>query len=138
MKLKAQIAHQCEISLSLSEDGSTEAHCFGSYHLLKKIKQYRKDYGDHPKEWPEVVVKDNEDILINEIVQKSKNNYALSYQHDELCHCRMVPTEIVLQSIKQGCRSVREISRVSKAGTGCGSCIPHIQQMLVDVLKKNG
>ncbi len=136
MKLSAFITNHSEITIEKSENGQSNIHCEGSYDLVKKINSYRKQYGDNPIAWPETAqVKDSSDILINEIIQKLKDSYKLTYQHEELCHCRLVPTEVVVQSIKQGCRSVKEVSRVCKAGTGCGSCIPNIEETLMDILK---
>ncbi|MBC7458440.1 MAG: (2Fe-2S)-binding protein [Bdellovibrionaceae bacterium] len=53
-----------------------------------------------------------------------------------MCHCRTVPTETVIQSIKQNCRTVKEISRATKAGTGCGTCIPQLRILLSEILRK--
>lgn len=108
--------------------------CTGSYQVIERVQSYKVQYGSDPANWPLVEAKDSYDILINEFILKCKNQFSISYKHEEMCHCRTVPTEVVIQSIKQDCRTVKEISRHTKAGTGCGTCVPHLKVLLQEIL----
>ena len=94
----------------------------GPQSLLNKIKNYKSAHGLDPTIWPEIKVIDGEDILINEFIAKTKKSFSLVYPHEELCHCRMVPTEKVFAVIKENCFTAAEVGRTTLAGTGCGSC----------------
>lgn len=130
MDVKSNITHKAEIKKT-----DEEISCSGSYQVVVRLNSLKNEFGSHPEAWPLVPVKGNYDILINEFILKCQNRYQISYQHEELCHCRTVSTETVIQSIKQNCLTVREISRNTKAGTGCGTCVPNIKILLEEILK---
>jgi bacterioferritin-associated ferredoxin len=129
--ITAHITNRAEI-----KSNEHEVSCSGSYALIKKVNQYKNEFGNDPATWPIKAVQDSSDILINELILKSTHQYAISYNQEEICHCRTVPTETVIQSIKQDCHSVKEISRATKAGTGCGTCIPQLRILLSEILIK--
>lgn len=129
--ITAHITNRAEIK-STEQDVS----CSGSFALIEKVNRYKKEFGSDPAKWPVVPVSDSNDILINELILKSTEQYAISYDQEEMCHCRTVPTETVIQSIKQDCRTVKEISRATKAGTGCGTCVPQLRILLSEILRK--
>lgn len=130
--ITAHITNRAEI-----KSGAGEVTCSGSYALIEKVNQYRSEFGTDPTLWPIKAVNDSSDILINEIILKSTNQYAISYSQDELCHCRSVATETVIQTIKQDCHTVKEISRATKAGTGCGTCVPQLRILLSEILRSD-
>lgn len=129
--ITAHIIHRAEIK---SNEG--EVSCSGSFSLIEKVNKYKNEFGNDPAKWPIKPVQDSSDILINELILKSTHQYAISYNQEEMCHCRTVPTETVIQSIKQDCRTVKEISRATKAGTGCGTCVPQLRILLSEILIK--
>jgi bacterioferritin-associated ferredoxin len=129
--ITAHITHRAEIK---SEEQVVS--CSGSFALIEKVNKYKKEFGQDPKKWPVQPVQDRNDILINEFILKSQNQYVISYAQDEICHCRTVPTETVIQSIKQDCHTVKEISRSTRAGTGCGTCVPQLKILLSEILRK--
>jgi NAD(P)H-nitrite reductase large subunit len=59
-----------------------------------------------------------------------KRQWVLPYKHDEICHCRLVPTEKVTQAIEQGAHSTAAVARVTMAGTGCGTCRTDTEMLL--------
>ncbi len=107
----------------------------GPIQLQNKINAVIRDFGKNPVNWPPQGVVDGYDILLNEFILKCQNNYKIPYKHDEICHCRMVQTEKVLNTIKQDLFSVAEIGRVTMAGTGCGSCKKDIDDLLNYLIK---
>lgn len=131
MDLKSNITHKAEI-----KESDNQVICEGSYRLIEKVQKYKAQYGTDPRLWPVMDVQDSYDILLNEFILKCQNKYNLTYQHDEICHCRTVSRETVIQSIKQDCRTLKEISRNTKAGTGCGTCVPNLKVLLAEILGK--
>lgn len=130
-EIKVFASHQFEIEMA---DHHVKAK--GSLYLLTRLQELRSQYGDDPKKWQISPVVHKEDILINEFIEKVKGSYQLCYNHEELCHCRMISTETVVQAIKQGCQTTSDISRSTKAGTGCGTCAVNSQMILNQLLKK--
>ncbi|WEM41493.1 nitrate reductase [Photobacterium sp. DA100] len=48
-----------------------------------------------------------------------------------VCACKQVRANTIAQAVRSGtCDSVKAICQVTQAGTGCGSCLPELQQML--------
>lgn len=110
----------------------------GNLTLLNKINNLKKQFGDHPKNWKlESFQNTVEDILLDEFIKKVKNEFVMSYSHIELCHCRMVPVDKVKNAIMEGCFTISEVSRVTMAGTGCGSCRKDIQTTIDELTKKS-
>lgn len=132
MDVKSNITHKAEVKLV-----DNEVSCTGSYQVVERLQKYKNEYGADPKQWPVKPVQDDYDIMINEFILKCQDQYRISYSHAEMCHCRTVPTETVIQSIKQNCHTVKEISRNTKAGTGCGTCVPNIKVLLSEILNKS-
>ncbi len=48
----------------------------------------------------------------------------------QICACKQVGELTIESAIQQGCSRVEEISEMTLAGTGCGSCISEIKQLL--------
>jgi len=103
--------------------------------LEKKINNQRQKNGDNPIFWKVISVLDGYDVLLNEFILRCQNNYKITYLHEEICHCRMISTEKILNTIKQGVFSTSEISRLTMAGTGCGSCKKDIDELLNYLVK---
>lgn len=103
----------------------------GSTDLISTMNQFKNDYGHDPKKWnPLSSIKNLNDLLINEFILKCRGEFKLNYEGDELCHCRTVQADKVYCAIKQGAKTVADVSRTTLAGTGCGSCRPDIQTLL--------
>lgn len=125
MKLEVSIPFHSQI---VSEDGRFEI--VGSHLLLQKVADLKSKHGIDSKNWPlQDSAKSPEDMLINEFIRKAKGEVFV-YNHDELCHCRMVSTEKVKNAVKLGCDSISEVSRTTLAGTGCGSCRKDIEDVI--------
>lgn len=107
----------------------------GPIEFEKKIHAQRLAFGDHPRGWQPVVVVEGYDVLLNEFILKCQNNYKIPYNHEEICHCRMVPTEKILNAIKQSTFNLSELGRVTMAGTGCGSCKKDIDDLTKYLVK---
>lgn len=98
--------------------------------LQNRIFEMIDREGRDPMNWQTRVVFDGWDVLINQWIKLVKGQKTSCYPHDELCHCRMIPLDVVENAIKQGVFKQSEISRVTLAGTGCGSCKKDIEEVL--------
>ena len=110
--------------------------CAGPLELIEKIDYCKTQFGTDPKNWsvdakqlaqlvelnPSKPSDQSVDFVLYKFIQKVKRLWALPYKHEELCHCRLVPTEKVTQAIEQGAKTTAAVARVTMAGTGCGTC----------------
>lgn len=128
--IKAEIPNKAILSLV-----DKKANFVGPHQLWLKVLEQKKHHGENPENWNSVQVVDGYDVLLNEFILKCQNNYKLPYTHEELCHCRMVPTEKVTTVIKQGIFTTAEVGRVTMAGTGCGSCKKDIEELTKYLIK---
>jgi len=83
-----------------------------------------------PSNWPYQNGDDHVALLLNKFILKIQNKWVLPYPHQELCHCRQVPTEVVEEIVILGAKTRQEVSQRSRAGTGCGSCRKDIDSVL--------
>ncbi len=107
----------------------------GSIQLKNKVTEFVSLFGPNPMLWQVKQAMDGYDVLLNEFILKCQNDYKIPYQHDELCHCRMVPTQKVVNTIKQGVFKTSDIGRITMAGTGCGSCKKDIDDLVKYLVK---
>ena len=55
----------------------------------------------------------------------------------EICHCMGVNKSEIVKAIKEkGITTVEEIHEHTTAGTGCGGCIPDLENILKATLSK--
>jgi bacterioferritin-associated ferredoxin len=47
-----------------------------------------------------------------------------------VCHCQGVSDRSIRQAVREGARSVRQVSRVCRAGRMCGGCRPVISEII--------
>lgn len=50
----------------------------------------------------------------------------------QVCSCHAVTKDDVSKAIADGCADVPELKACTKAGTGCGSCVPLLKQLLAE------
>ncbi len=55
-----------------------------------------------------------------------------------LCSCHNVTKGALCSAIDDGARTIGELKKITKAGTGCGGCVPLVKQLLNFELKKRG
>jgi nitrite reductase (NADH) large subunit len=56
----------------------------------------------------------------------------------QICNCENVNKGVILGSIKSGCHTIPAIKQCTKAGTGCGSCLPLLTDLLNAEMEKMG
>jgi nitrite reductase (NADH) large subunit len=48
----------------------------------------------------------------------------------QICNCNGVSKGKIISAVKAGHRSIKSVCDATRAGTGCGSCKPHVQALL--------
>ncbi|MEM7128890.1 MAG: nitrite reductase large subunit NirB [Chloroflexota bacterium] len=56
----------------------------------------------------------------------------------QICSCENVYKGTIVQNIQEGCHDVGTIKACTKAGTGCGSCVPLLNDILTIELERAG
>ena len=56
-----------------------------------------------------------------------------------ICSCEAVSKGMICSSVTdKGCETVDAIKKCTKAGTGCGGCVPMVKDLMVHTMKANG
>ncbi len=56
-----------------------------------------------------------------------------------ICSCESISKSDICGAVSElGCESVEAIKKCTKAGTGCGGCVPMIKDMMLHTMKANG
>lgn len=56
-----------------------------------------------------------------------------------ICSCEGVLKGEICEAVsEEGCESVEQIKKCTKAGTGCGGCVPMIKDLVLHTMKMNG
>lgn len=132
--IKSEVPYKAFLQLKKNDNGQSEVVVQGNQKLLDLVRYLKKQHGLDPKGWPLQNFKNSECFIVNEFIQKIKSEYKPCYKHDELCHCRTITTEKVLNSIKDGCLTLQDVSRTTMAGTGCGSCHKDIDALIEQIV----
>src|SRR6185437_518250 len=57
----------------------------------------------------------------------------------QICSCNNVSKKRVCSAVRdQGCATIDQLKKSTRAGTGCGGCIPLVADLLKSELKKCG
>ena len=51
-----------------------------------------------------------------------------------VCLCRAVSDHTIAAAVEGGARTLADVSAECGAGTVCGTCLPMVQQILLDVI----
>lgn len=63
----------------------------------------------------------------------------LSLPDDALiCSCEAVTKVAICDAVNDGCMTVDGIKKCTKAGTGCGGCVPLVKDLIAGTMKANG
>lgn len=98
--------------------------------LYQAILSYKTKYGNQIELWPEPQETSHEFLLIKEIIQRVKGAFLPPSEHQILCHCRKISSQVVDQAILMGAHTSAEVSRITSAGTACGTCQSDIEKWL--------
>lgn len=55
-----------------------------------------------------------------------------------ICSCESISKGAICNAVSEGCETVDAIKKCTKAGTGCGGCLPMLKDLMVHTLKSQG
>jgi nitrite reductase (NADH) large subunit len=82
-----------------------------------------------------------EELILMQQGDKKENSDSLSSLPDEalICSCESITKGEICRSVSEsGCENIDAIKKCTKAGTGCGGCVPMMKDLLVYTMKQNG
>lgn len=128
-KIVAEIKGQDWIQAEERSPGVWKIEATGCAAFLKSVQQITLQ-GSDPTKWNTPKGTDHSSLLLKELILKSQGQWTYPYLHEELCHCRAVPTEIVDQAIMNGAHTPKRVSRETTASTSCTTCRPDVEKII--------
>lgn len=131
-KYRAELLGRDEIEIDVSGDdvSSAKIKVIGCTETLSLVRKYQIQHGADCSKWPLPKGESHSEILLREVLMKLAGTWQFPYEHEELCHCRAVRTQIVDQAIIAGALDPETVSRRTSASTACGTCRPDVQKII--------
>ncbi len=82
-----------------------------------------------------------EDIILGSRGGEAESGSGVTGLPDDalICSCEAVTKGMICDSVtKDGCENVEAIKKCTKAGTGCGGCVPMLKDLMVHTMKGQG
>jgi nitrite reductase (NADH) large subunit len=81
-----------------------------------------------------------EDVILGARGGAADNNAGVTSLPDDayICSCESVTKGAICKSVDEGCENVEAIKKCTKAGTGCGGCVPLIKDLVMHTMKAQG
>lgn len=70
------------------------------------------------------------EMLVRELIRQAQGHWHPPYTDEEICHCRLVPTNVVIDAIRAGAQTNAEVSAMTSATTACGTCGPDVRRLI--------
>jgi bacterioferritin-associated ferredoxin len=118
------------LELSIFADGTSQFSVIGCSQMLACLRKNRSAHGPKVQQWPLPQGQTHAEVLLRELLLKARGQWQLPYSEAELCHCRLVPTEVVDQAIVGGAHTPEKVSRQTSASTACGTCRPEVEKII--------
>src|SRR5690606_22789416 len=87
-----------------------------------------------------VLPPDPEDVILGSRGGQGDGGAGVSGLPDEalICSCEGISKGEICQAVSAGCETVDSIKQCTKAGTGCGGCLPMVKDLMVHTMKAQG
>ncbi|WPU93236.1 nitrite reductase large subunit NirB [Mucilaginibacter sabulilitoris] len=81
-----------------------------------------------------------EDLILGSRGSEANEGAGVMNLPDEalICSCEAVTKSAICSSVNDGACSIDEIKKCTKAGTGCGGCVPLVKDLVAGTMKANG
>src|SRR4029078_13379219 len=81
-----------------------------------------------------------EDVILGTRGSEVESSAGIVGLPDEalICSCESISKGSICDVVKDGCETVDAIKKCTKAGTGCGGCVPMLKDLMVHTLKSQG
>lgn len=100
---------------------------------LRLLQEYVAQYGS-VLNWPLPKGRSLPDLFLKRLILEARGEWKLPFLEAEICHCRAVPTETVVQAILSGAHRSDLVSRWTQASTACGTCRSDVVLLLDYIL----
>ena len=127
------LPHREKITLQVDAQGNVQWQVMATESTWQLLRQFKSRYGS-VFDWPEPQGHSVSELLLKVLLRKLRGQWDPPYGEDELCHCRMVPTERVVEAVICGAHSTDQVSRWTQASTACGTCRPDSLAMIDYIL----
>lgn len=127
---QATLKGRDSIELHTDDQGGSQIKVIGCTELLSLVRKFQIQHGANALNWPLPIGGSHSELLLKEVILKAKGEWVYPYEHQELCHCRSVPTDVVDQAIVAGAHQCEVVSRQTSASTACGTCRPEVQKII--------
>lgn len=130
-KFTVELQARDRIEVEIADDASVPSQVLATActECLELLCGYQKMHGDF-REWPIPTGSSHSEMLLRELLMRSRGQWAPSFTEAEICHCRIVPTRDVEQAILAGAHSLEKLQRWTGASTGCGTCAVDVNGLL--------
>ena len=83
---------------------------------------------------------DPEDLILGSRGGESTEGAGLMGLPDDalICSCEAVSKLAICSAVNDGASNIDDIKKCTKAGTGCGGCVPLVKDLITGTLKANG
>lgn len=102
----------------------------GGPFFLSLLQKWRPQLKGRLIDLPIPKGKEPHNMILREALLKAKGKWDLPYKEKKLCHCRNVSTKEIEMAILSGAKTTKEVSFLTSASTGCGTCQKHVQKLL--------
>jgi nitrite reductase (NADH) large subunit len=87
-----------------------------------------------------VLPPDPADIILGKRGGESEGGGGVQGLPDEalICSCESVSKGAICQAVNEGSENMEAIKKCTKAGTGCGGCVPMVKDIITHTLKSQG
>jgi nitrite reductase (NADH) large subunit len=81
-----------------------------------------------------------EDVILGTRGGAADSNAGVTGLPDDafICSCESVTKGAICKSVQEGCENVEAVKKCTKAGTGCGGCVPLIKDLVTHSMKAQG
>lgn len=142
IQIKITFLGREELSIHLIVDEQnqiqkSELKGIGSLKFLRLLEAWREKLKGDYKKIPVPLGNEPEALILREALMKVKGEWQYPYQKEKLCYCRNVLTHEIDKAIMSGAKTPDEVSLLTGASTGCGTCRIHVEKILNFKLKKS-
>ena len=129
-KFFVEIPGQDSIEIEVQNQKLQSLKVIACTELLELLQSYKSFKNTPLSEWPMPEGNKHSHLLLKELLLKAQGKWQHPYPHTELCHCRKILTETVDAAIIRGAHTTDSVSRLTSASTACGTCRPHVQDLI--------
>lgn len=107
----------------------------GRLELYEEVKKLKTLFVGDYRQIPIPTGTHPEQLLLKKLVLKVRDEWGEQPSDPELCHCRKVPQINVERAIILGAHTIEKVRLRTSANTGCGTCLPDINDLLKKYLE---